>query len=80
MKRKLLFSFLLLFILVISFGLIEGGASPNLVLPGSPVTFFTIYKDPQGKPPAYVKLVMRDKPFDMKKLIGINYVNKRYGN
>ncbi|PIU03891.1 hypothetical protein COT44_00735, partial [Candidatus Shapirobacteria bacterium CG08_land_8_20_14_0_20_39_18] len=50
--------------------LIEGGANPNLVLPGDPVTFFTIYEDPQGKPPVYVKLVMRDKPFDMKKVSG----------
>ncbi len=91
MKRKSLLGFLLLFILIVLFGLlipfsvfaaepklIEGGASPNLVPPGTPVIFFTVYKDPQGKPPVYVKLFMGDKPFDMKKVSGDFITGARY--
>jgi len=83
--KKVVLSVTLLFFLFCPFSvfaaeskLIEGGASPNLVPPETPVTFFTIYEDPQGKPPVYVKLVMRDKSFDMKKVDGNFITGARY--
>jgi len=83
--KKVVLSVILLFFLFCPFSvfaaeskLIDGGANPNLVLPGTPVTFFTIYKDPQGKPPAYVKLVMKGQTFDMKKVSGDFITGARY--